>query len=283
VTESRRRFLRIAGLAALGSAGASLGRRRAARAEATAAVAASAGPRWAMAIDLGACASEGADCDRCFRACHAAHNVPDFEANPRLDRDALYGNSPRHAVRWIWRTGYDNAFHGQTHAYVASAAIRTGVPVLCNHCESPPCVRACPTQATWRRSDGIVMMDMHRCIGCRYCIAACPYGARSFNLRDPRIAFREDPRDPRSPMTLPSPSYPTRTRGVVEKCSFCAELPEGDRESRRPYCARACPRGAILFGDIHAPGSELRRALGERFTVQRAPSLGTNPHVFYIV
>jgi Fe-S-cluster-containing dehydrogenase component len=85
--------------------------------------------------------------------------------------------------------------------------------VLCNHCENPPCVRACPTQATFKReSDGIVLMDFHRCIGCRFCMAACPYGSRSFNFRDPRPFIEEHQQ-----------SIPTRMKGVVEKCNFCAE------------------------------------------------------------
>ena len=95
---------------------------------------------------------------------------------------------------------------------------RTPFIVMCNHCENPPCVRACPTNATFKReSDGIVLMDFHRCIGCRFCMAACPFGARSFNYRDPRPFIKEV-----------NTKFPTRMKGVVEKCNFCAErLAEG--------------------------------------------------------
>ncbi|OGR02490.1 MAG: hypothetical protein A2284_09910 [Deltaproteobacteria bacterium RIFOXYA12_FULL_61_11] len=142
--------------------------------------------------------------------------------------------------------------------------------VLCNHCDNPPCVRVCPTQATFKREDGIVAMDMHRCIGCRYCVAACPYGSRSFNWRDPRpyLAGRINPQ------------YPTRTKGVVEKCNFCSErLAEG----REPLCVEACPKRSITFGDLLQPGSAVRELLRTRYTVCRKPTLGTLPHVFYLL
>jgi Fe-S-cluster-containing dehydrogenase component len=104
--------------------------------------------------------------------------------------------------------------------------------VLCNHCENPPCVRACPTQATFKReSDGIVLMDFHRCIGCRFCMAACPFGSRSFNFRDPRPFIKEQ-----------NKAFPTRMKGVVEKCNFCAErLAVGEQ----PACVEAS-NGAIV-------------------------------------
>ena len=100
-------------------------------------------------------------------------------------------------------------------------------------------MRVCPTQATWKREDGIVMMDWHRCIGCRYCMAACPYGSRSFNWLDPRPYIHN-----------PNPEFPTRTKGVVEKCNFCAErLGTG----RPPACVEACPEKALVFGDLADP------------------------------
>jgi molybdopterin-containing oxidoreductase family iron-sulfur binding subunit len=142
---------------------------------------------------------------------------------------------------------------------------------MCNHCERPSCVRVCPTQATWKRKDGIVMMDQHRCIGCRYCMAACPYGSRSFNFVDPRPTLQK---------SGINPGYPTRTRGVVEKCSFCAErLARG----KLPACVEACPVKALVFGDLNDPESEVARLLEEKYTIRRKPGLGTNPHVFYLV
>jgi molybdopterin-containing oxidoreductase family iron-sulfur binding subunit len=141
-------------------------------------------------------------------------------------------------------------------------------PLLCNHCEEPPCVRVCPTQATFKREDGIVMMDMHRCIGCRFCMAGCPYGSRSFNFQDPRKGLKKE-----------NPEYPTRTKGVVEKCDFCVErLAQG----KMPACVEAA-EGKILFGDLEDKNSEVRRALAEHYTIRRKPDLGTSPSVFYII
>jgi molybdopterin-containing oxidoreductase family iron-sulfur binding subunit len=141
--------------------------------------------------------------------------------------------------------------------------------VLCNHCDNPPCVRVCPTQATFKRpEDGIVMMDYHRCIGCRYCMAACPYGSRSFNWREPRQYVNDI-----------NMNYPTRTRGVVEKCNFCEErLAEG----KLPACVEACKQGALTFGELK-PGTEIQRLLSENFALTRKPELGTKPHVYYIL
>ena len=125
-------------------------------------------------------------------------------------------------------------------------------------------------QATWKREkDGIVMMDWHRCIGCRYCVAACPYGSRSFNWRDPRPFIDKI-----------NPEYPTRTRGVVEKCTFCEE-----RLSRgyMPSCVEVCKHGALAFGDLEDPDSTVRRLLHDNFSLRRKPGLGTNPEVYYLV
>jgi len=130
-------------------------------------------------------------------------------------------------------------------------------------------VRVCPTQATWKRDDGIVDMDWHRCIGCRYCMAACPYGSRSFNWMDPRRYIQH-----------PNAEFPTRTKGVVEKCTFCTErLVAG----RLPGCVEACPEKALVFGNLADPHSPIRELLAKRQHLRRRPELGTGPAVFYIV
>ncbi len=127
----------------------------------------------------------------------------------------------------------------------------------------------CPTQATWKRDDGIVMMDWHRCIGCRYCIAACPYGSRSFNWRDPRPFIEEQ-----------DPDFPTRTRGVVEKCTFCDErLAKG----KLPACVEACNENCLIFGDLENADSDVRKILEKRHSIRRKPGLGTQPEVYYLV
>ncbi len=140
--------------------------------------------------------------------------------------------------------------------------------MLCNHCESPACVRVCPTKATFRRKDGIVVMDYHRCIGCRYCMAGCPFGARSFNFMDPR-----------NHIAKVNPTFPTRMRGVVEKCTFCSELLA---VGKMPLCVEAS-NGAIAFGDLTDPESSVRKLLAENFTLRRKPTLGTEPSVYYIL
>ena len=111
-------------------------------------------------------------------------------------------------------------------------------------------MRVCPTKATFKRADGIVMMDYHRCIGCRFCMAACPYGSRSMNYRDPRPFIRKI-----------NPDFPTRTKGVVEKCNFCEErLARGIL----PACVVACKEKALVFGDLEDPRSDVRLLSGQR-------------------
>lgn len=212
--------------------------------------------RWGMVIDTRKCVKEKG-CDQCIRACHQTHNIP---AVPDRARE----------VKWIWKEEFPYAFPSQETEYPAAELEHRQVLVFCNHCDEPPCVRVCPTQATWKReADGIVMMDWHRCIGCRYCVAACPYGSRSFNWSDPRPHIG----------TL-NAGYPTRTKGVVEKCTFCDErLARG----QMPACVEACPEKALLFGDLADPGSEVRQVLKAEHTLRRKPELGTKPEVFYIL
>jgi Fe-S-cluster-containing dehydrogenase component len=209
--------------------------------------------RWAMAVKTGLCPD---GCRVCIDACHSIHNVPDF-GNPKDD------------VKWIWTAPFKAACPDQENNLFKNKIQDEPVVLLCNHCDNPPCVRVCPTKATFKREDGIVMMDYHRCIGCRYCMAACPYGSRSFNWRDPRPFIKES-----------NPDYPTRTRGVVEKCNFCEErLAQG----LSPACVEVCPEKALVFGDLEDPNSEIRALLGDKYSVRRKPELGTNPQVYYIV
>jgi molybdopterin-containing oxidoreductase family iron-sulfur binding subunit len=252
--EDRRRFLRRAGLTALCLAGEGPLRQLASGAEASTGEVRK-GPHWAMVVDLRRCAEKDG-CTLCAEACHRAHNVPSIA-------------DPKHEVKWIWREPFRDAFPEQNAPVVDESLAAKPVHVLCNQCDNPPCVRVCPTEATWKRPDGIVMMDWHRCIGCRYCMAACPYGSRSFNWGDPRPHIAKVRND-----------YPTRTKGVVEKCTFCEE-----RLSRReaPACVEACKDKALVFGDLDDPGSEVRRLLSSRFALRRKPALGTEPEVYYLV
>ena len=252
----RRSFLKIAGLSLAGSVPAARALSGSPRTEP--APEAVRGKRWAMVVDQGKCLTKPG-CQVCMEACHRAHNVP---AMP----------DPRHEVKWVWKERLENVFPERVTPYVPAQVKNRPTVVLCNHCDNPPCVRVCPTEATWKRPDGIVMMDEHRCIGCRYCITGCPYGARSFNFEDPRPHLRGEPTD-----------YPTRTKGVVEKCTFCSErLAEG----QKPACVEACDAlgvRALTFGDAADPGSAVAALLRTHDLARRKPSLGTSPHVFYVL
>jgi len=146
--------------------------------------------RWAMVVDVRKCKD---DCIDCINACHRIHNIPDF-------------GKTKEEIKWIWNESFEHVFPGQEHQYLEERIQHQPFTVLCNHCDNPPCVRVCPVQATWKREDGIVMMDFHRCIGCRCCMAACPYGSRSFNWSDPRPYIPEV-----------NPDFPTRTKRSEER------------------------------------------------------------------
>ena len=216
--------------------------------------------RWAMVVDMRKCLEkvEKDGCKDCSLACNAVHNVPTIP-------------DPKHEIKWIWQEPYENTFTSQHHEYTEEALHGKPFLTLCNHCDNAPCVRVCPTQATFKREDGIVMMDYHRCIGCRYCMAACPYGSRSFNFVDPR-KFLDDEKL--------NKDFPTRMKGVVEKCNFCAErLSEG----LPPACVEACKAGALIYGDLEDEGSDVRKLLRSHYTIRRKPELGTQPEIYYIV
>jgi [DsrC]-trisulfide reductase subunit O len=259
--ESRRGFLKVAGCALIGAGvTAPVGKAVASVISAKDASGALKAGRWAMVIDLKKC-REKEGCTACLDACHIEHNVPKV-------------NDPKKELKWIWKEPFKNVFPEESHRHQDKKVTMTPAVILCNHCERPPCVRVCPTQATWKRKDGIVMMDMHRCIGCRYCITACPYGSRSFNWQDPR-----DFLDMKN-----ATDYPTRTKGVVEKCTFCTErLAKG----LLPKCVEACNKvagpGVMSFGDLDDPNSEVAQLLKSGYSIRRKPGLGTEPQVYYLV
>jgi Fe-S-cluster-containing dehydrogenase component len=211
--------------------------------------------KWAMAVDLKACA-RGADCRDCIDACHRVHNVPVLSAR-------------KESLKWIEKAPFERVFEEFTHPLMDRAQRERPALILCNHCENPPCVKVCPTKATWKREDGIVMMDYHRCIGCRYCMAACPFGARSFNWRDPRLFLGDIALD-----------FPTRTKGVVEKCNFCEERLTG---GRLPACVEACKEKSLVFGDMNDQGGALAKSLAGRQVIRRKGHLGTEPKVYYLL
>lgn len=222
--------------------------------------------RYAMIVDLQKCQKYSAlnnGCNQCILACNKIHNIPQY-------------NNPKEEIKWIWKEEFKHAFIEQENHYLDEEIQTKPVLLLCNHCDNPPCTKVCPTQATWKREDGIVMMDWHRCIGCRYCMAACPYGSRSFNWKEPR-----DPENPKKYIKDLHDQFPTRTRGVVEKCTFCDERLA---KNQLPACVEVCPANALIFGDINDPkNNQMREILEKYFTIRRKPELGTKPEVHYLI
>lgn len=214
--------------------------------------------RWAMVIDLQKI-NKTNGIEKCIEACNKAHNIPTIK-------------NPKHEIKWIWTEKFHHAFIEQENKPIPENVELLPVLTLCNHCDNPPCTRVCPTTATWRRDDGIVMMDWHRCIGCRYCIAACPYGSRSFNFIEPREHIKD----------LNS-SFPARTRGVVEKCTFCAERIVNGEYTKPPACVEACENNEIVFGNLNDKNSDVYKLLTTRFSITRKPGLGTYPEVYYLI
>jgi len=125
------------------------------------------------------------------------------------------------------------------------------LPILCNNCENPACVTVCPTKASIRRPDGIVIIDPHRCIGCRYCMAACPYGVRYIN-----------------------PLF-----GIAQKCDWCSQRIDAGLD---PACVVDCPTGAIVFGDLRDPQSDISKKISRLPTTRLKVDMGTRPQAFYV-
>ncbi len=206
---------------------------------------------WAMVIDLGACTG----CNYCTYACKAT-------------------NDTANGITW-------NAVFTDKTAF----SREVNIPRPCMHCEHAPCVEVCPVGATYHRPDGLVAMDYDKCIGCRYCQVACPYGARYFNWRE-----NTDP-NPKVP-EWGHPEVPRRPRGVVEKCTFCAQrldqglaegLVPGVDPAATPACVNICPVGARVFGDLNDKNSTVSRLLAERESVVLREELGTRPRVYYLL
>jgi molybdopterin-containing oxidoreductase family iron-sulfur binding subunit len=241
MSEDRRTFLKEVGFAALGlGCGFPLVRAAFGEAQHAAGQDAESSSQWAMVVDLEKCLNDEVRA-ACTEACHREHNVPDIP-------------DPDDQIAWIWDEEYKHVFPDQVHSHSPAELQEMPVLVLCNHCTNPPCVRVCPTQATWKReSDGLV--------------------------RDPRgyVATDENGR--------PLSDFPTRTKGVVEKCNFCAERL---REGRQPACVEAASAvpggaGALTFGNLAEPDSDVVRILGEKHTISRRVNLGTGPNVYYVV
>ena len=204
--------------------------------------------RWVMVIDLAKC--DG--CKECTKACNTMHFVP-----PGQEWIKVFKNRDNEIAGEYW------------------------FPRPCMQCDNTPCAKVCPVGATIKREDGIVLIDQERCIGCRYCIAACPYSSRFFNWTEP----------PHTAAELAQPysldwNYPHR-KGVVEKCIFC---PANAREGKLPGCAAACNMGAIYFGDqvedvvTNRTGDTVsfKQLIREKAGFRFMEDLGTEPRVWYL-
>jgi molybdopterin-containing oxidoreductase family iron-sulfur binding subunit len=274
---SRRRFLQMAGL---GGAAAAL----AAAAPAAVSAARSRSPaghhspdienrrlrKWMMIIDqrkCDGCQSQGTP-PKCTEACIIGHFVPE-------------------PMEWIevyehYQSKEQELHHGHELAIKTVPAIEgtAFLPTPCMQCQNPPCVNVCPVGATWSTPEGVVLIDQDRCIGCRMCMAACPYERRFFTWSDPPIP----------PEALfvdydPTHQVPLK-KGVVAKCDFC---PEMARSGRLPFCAQACPQNAIYYGDfeedVATNGEEvvkISKFLADNSAYRYKEELGTRPRVYYI-
>jgi molybdopterin-containing oxidoreductase family iron-sulfur binding subunit len=190
------------------------------------------------------------------------------ENNPGRDSQVQY-------IRVLQMDRGSTDLHRAEHYYAPENVPLPGkfyLPVQCMQCDDPPCVKACPTGATWKESDGIVVIDYDWCIGCRYCMTACPYWARHFNWTEPKIPAEEV-----NPVTAYLGNRP-RPKGVVEKCHFCVQR---TRKGRQPACQEACPTGARVFGNLLDPDSEIRYVLEHKTVFRLKEELGTEPKFWY--
>ncbi len=183
---------------------------------------------YGMVIDLGRCIG----CHACSVACKAEFDVP----------------------LGVWRSWVKYLVKGEY-----PNVKKHFLPRLCNHCDDPPCVKVCPVQATYKDKDGLVLQRYERCIGCKYCMMACPYDAR---------------------FILPRKSNVSPYKHVIDKCTFCNHRV---KNGQLPACVVTCQGGARIFGDLSDPGSEISKLLGTKPTMVLKPEQGTDPHVFYIL
>jgi len=202
--------------------------------------------RYGMLIDTSKCA-EG--CNDCVAACDAENGL-DQVPKPEGASDVLWDMQ---RPRWMREVQLKNNATGRV----------TTLPMMCQHCENPPCVDVCPTGASFRREDGIVMVDPHTCIGCRYCMMACPYNARTFIHQNVEQQSTQTPRG----------------KGVVESCNLCVH--RRDQGEATTACQDACEHQAIVFGNLRDPDSAVSKALAEKPSVQIRADLKLNTGVRY--
>jgi len=187
--------------------------------------------RWSMVIDIDRCTG----CQACVVACQVENNVPPAGAD-----QAAAGRT----ISWMRLAPFQNGEHG------TRPDLRL-VPIPCMHCDHPPCVRVCPTGANYKRRDGLVLIHEERCIGCKYCVVACPYQARYF----------------------------LEEKGIPGKCKLCQ--PRIDK-GVQPACVLACPAGARYFGDLDDPESQVSKLIALKKAKQLRADVGTGPNIYYV-
>jgi len=218
------------------------------------------GVLYGYGLDLSRCIG----CRRCVYACVKENNQsrdPQIHWIRVLQLDKEKGVDLSHAEQYY----NPEKVPEKGHFYM---------PVQCQQCEKPPCTKVCPVQATWKENDGIVVVDYNWCIGCRYCMAACPYGARHFNWGKPTLPAAE-----MNPVTHYLGNRP-RPKGVVEKCTFCIQRTR-EQPGRYPACEEICPVGARKFGNLLDPNSEIRYLIENKRVFKLKDDLNTQPKFFY--
>ncbi len=214
------------------------------------------GVQFGYALNLSVCTG----CRRCAEACHQENNH---------DRAS---HSSYIRVLEMEQGSVDLERGNVDYDHAVPAPGKYYLPVQCQQCESPPCTKVCPVEATWKEPDGIIVVDYDWCIGCRYCEAACPYHARRFNWTAPDVPGEE---------LNPNQGYLSnrvRPQGVVEKCTFCLHR---TRRGALPACLEACPTGARVFGNLLDPSSAIRWVLANKRVFVLKEELGTRPRFFY--